>query len=239
MRRIVHDGIARHGLGEGVAEGAEAIDDLRLAGEHGRRAGRNVVAGPGEALGQHLLRERTAAGVEDGHGAQGVGGTEIDRDLNRHQRARARVLGNPCGGNQRGLAADRHSVDADRNGALIVAVTGEHIGQAAQIGLGAPHQPLAVRRRLLAQAVEGRGVLQGPQDVRIVGAGESQAIGQCHRARSRRLLFRAEQAEQVEGGRRTRQKDQRRDTQKNATKDRRTQQAVHPDMHSLGGVRGS
>ena len=233
---IVHHGIARHGLGEGVAERPEAIDDPGLAGEHRRRAGGHVVAGAGEALGQNLFREGAAARIQGAHRAQGVGGAEIDRDLHRNERAGAGALRRAGRGGKRGFPGHGHAVDANRDGTLIIAVAREHVSEAAQVGLGAAHQPLAIRRRFLAQAVERRGVLQRLEDIRIVGAGDAQAVGQSLGTRGGRRLVAAEQAEQVESLRGLRQGRKGQDTQENATDSRRTQQAVHPDKHAMGEV---
>ena len=120
---IVHHGIAADRLGEGMAEGPEAVDDLRLAGEHRGRAGRHLVVDPGEARRQHSSAKGAAAGIADTDRSEGCRAARPRPTILTGTRARARdASAARAAATTRGLARQRHAVDADRDAALVVAV---------------------------------------------------------------------------------------------------------------------
>ena len=199
--RIVHYGIARDRLGEGMTERAEAVDDARLAREHGGRAGRHIVRHAGKARRQHLVSKGMPVEIAHADGAEHVERAWLDHDLDRHQGAVAGGFCRAGGSRDRALARENHAVDVNRDPTAIIAEARDRVGEAAQVLFGAPHDALAVGRSLSAEAVKGRRVLKGLQHIVIVDALDHHGVGQGARARDRQLLLRAEQAEQVEGTR--------------------------------------
>jgi len=150
MGGVVHHGVARDRLREGVAEGAEAIDDPRLAGQHRGRARRNVLVHTGETRRQHIAGKRVPGRIPRGDRLQGVERAGLDDDPHRHEGTGTGPFRRSGGGGNIGFARQRHAVDADAHGPLIIAVPRQHVGEAPLIGLGAADQTLAVRRRVLA-----------------------------------------------------------------------------------------
>ena len=182
-----------------MAQRPEAVDDLRLAGENGGGTSGDVVTHPGETLGQHFGREIVAARIGSRHRAELIERSGIDDDLHGHQGPVPAALGGTRRSRHRGLARQFDAIDADGDLALVIAVAGEHVGQAAKVRLRPPHDALAVGRSVLAKAIERGGVLQSLQHVVILEPLKLHRIGQRVAARCRRLFFGTEHAEQVEG----------------------------------------
>ncbi|BAR47201.1 hypothetical protein Maq22A_c28475 [Methylobacterium aquaticum] len=196
---IVDHRLAAQHLGEGVAVAAEGIDHGRLAGQHRGGAGRHLAVDAGQALRHRPGAEGQAGRIEHRDPAQVVERTLVDRDPHRHEAAVARGLGGPHGGARRRVAAQHHVLDAEGRRAGIVAEARERIDEARRVGLGPAQQALTVGRRVVAQAVEARRVLERLEQVLVLDALEADGIGQGGRARGRRRLLGAEQPEQVEG----------------------------------------
>jgi hypothetical protein len=204
---MVDHGLACGDLGERVAAAAEMVDEARLNGEHRGRACRFAVPDPQEAGRQVFRREGgTGAGVPDRDRSQGVERSRFDADPDRHRRAVPVGLGPESRGASgrccrrawTGSRAECDAIDCDRDLPVIVARSPQGIGQLGQVGLGAAHQAVAVRRGLLAQAVQGRRVLKRLTQALVVDALEGEPIGDGVDPRARHLLLGPEQAEGVE-----------------------------------------
>jgi hypothetical protein len=203
LRGVIDDRSDFDDAGERAGFAAPVIDQCGLCrsdrGGGGGCAGHE--AGNLAGVGNHRGRIATSTrnDVDIAQREQRPGG---DRDHHRCRRAVAIALGR--GGKARRRLAGlghRRAIDADRDLRVEITLSPERIDQRVDIGGGAAGQGLAIGRRILAQAIEQRGVLQAAfqrAGIGYIAELELEHIRDRGLADRRWLVLAAEEIEDVE-----------------------------------------
>ena len=201
VRLVVHHRRDRQDLGQRPALLAEIIDYAVRGRAQAARGGSIAGLEADHPVGQRLGRQRLAGPIDDADHVQPEERPRIDANDHRRDRPVAIAFGGANKGDRvRRKNCDACAADRNGDGRIIVAEAPQRINDLAEIVGRAARQRVAVRRRVLAQLVERRGVHHRVLDAALAaGHVDRHRIGDRGPRDGGRRVVRTEQAEKTEG----------------------------------------